>query len=173
MIGVGRQIRFGEDDHRLSAAFPREREEPLDAAEVRLRPETFSDHRDVDVRRENLAEGYALSHPGTDEGRTPWQHRLDGMRAQVFMAGSIDFGDRLRRPDRITAIRTTAVGISAREDDPVSRARVLRRIIGGGGEHAFGDDGADRTCRPDRLDLTTVDASDPRRGVSWRVVRPV
>ncbi len=90
-IRVGCQVGLGEDYRGLSAAFPRKRKRPLDAAEARRRrqPPTISA---TSTSRRAPGRGQRPWPPLHGPSRTPRQHRLHDEPDRVRSAGSIYVG---------------------------------------------------------------------------------
>ena len=85
-LHVVAEIGLRQQDDRLRAALPGEREEPLDPPEVVVRVEAADDEDDVDVRRDDLR---LRLRPGdlADERASPGQDRADRRPALVRARG--------------------------------------------------------------------------------------
>ena len=73
---VGGEVALGEDDHGRRAALPRERDQPLEAADVQAVGEGRDGERDVEVRSEHLLDGL-VARDLADEGGVAGEHGLD------------------------------------------------------------------------------------------------
>ena len=131
-VGVRHQVRLGEDDHRLGARAPGQREQPLDATQLRVGVEVLDDEHDVDVRGERL-HARRLAGRVADQGRAAGAERA-GVRAAVGLVDEQPVAHRRGQPlavlrgDEAVAVERDAPGLPRVE--PVRGQHEDRALVG-------------------------------------------
>ena len=109
-VGVGHEVGLRQDDDRRRPRAPRQREQPLDAAEVRVGLEVLDHEHDVDVGGERLHPGRGargVADQGRGAGRAGWGRVVSSTSSQSPTVGSEPLAvlASRRRPSRSSVTR--------------------------------------------------------------------